>query len=958
MNPLLQQFLAEGRDQLQQMSESLLALERGEQSREHINELFRLMHTLKGASSLFTFPEMTSVLHVAEDLLTAIRERPAALGRDLTDLLLKCLDYTSQQLDEIAEREEPAAHPQQAEQLREQLRIQLRQWQAPAAAENAPQTDNGSATVSAQELASSSRPGNTHDHHEHPQRPSALALIPEALRQTIVINALHEPDLNYILYRPHAQCYFAGEDPFFLARQTPSCLWGSCTGDKRELAELDPYDCHLAFHLLSRASDDELQQHFQYVVEQIDVVAIDPRQLIFLAGTAAVPPPSQALLDGLHGLYVSRNTSGLLQRLQEILPQFNRQSEVASALRWLQCIATHAPDSVAMEQTWQLLTRHCQYQPTMPSQPIQNTDVDPELVERGLQEVLATQRHILTLDHNTQWAKGRLKAVANSLCNVMDATGRSEQKHSVRQLMDESLTDFNTRSMISWIDNLLDLPATGSSTGNHTSGTTSTSGTNTTAGAQTTSGTNTTAGAQTTTANNRLAAAAGVASRITTATGHTDGANVSQTWPTASQSLPDKQAIPHPSAESGDSTARMASDNSPRYLKVDQERIDRLMSLIGEMIVARNRLPFLASKVERMDGGRTDPVLRELARDLKEQHSLINRIAEEMQDTIMQIRMMPFSSISMRFPRLVRDIANRLGKQVSLEIAGEETEADKNIIEVLSEPLIHLVRNSLDHGLETPQQRLSAGKSAEGHITIRAAQEVDRVLIEVIDDGRGMDPDLLREKAVERGLVDPAAAVRLSRQECLNLILLPGFSTADAVTDLSGRGVGMDAVRRAIDKVNGTFLISSEPGKGTRVQIRLPMSIAATRVMMVETDGQLMGIPMDQVQETVRIPRSAIHQVRQQHTTVLREQILPLVALTDLLNLPVSTRLNEDDEYAVLVIRNGTEPMGLLVDNFRGSTEVIQKPLGGLLAGVTAYTGAALIGDGSVVMILNLRALL
>ena len=952
MNPLLQQFLAEGRDQLQQMSESLLALERGEQSSEHINELFRLMHTLKGASSLFTFPEMTSVLHIAEDLLTAIRERPAALGRDLTDLLLECLDFTSLLLDEISQHDQPLAHGEQSGQLCQRLQQQLQSWNTKVG-QNAPlQTQEQTAQpVPTQQPATTATSRATKQAAEHSDQSSLadhriLQSIPEALRQQILIESLHEPELNYIVYRPQAQCYFSGEDPFFLARQTPSCIWGTASGSSQDLANLDPYDCQLVFHVLSRASDIELQQHFQYVVEQIDVAPIDARQLIFLSSQADDQPLSQETLDGLHSLYVSRNVSGLRQRLIDILGQIKTQTTTASALRWLQCAANHAPDSPVMEQTWQLLTRHSQYQPTQPGT-IQHNDVNDEMMQRGMQEVLATQRHILELDHNTPWAKGRLKAAANSLANIMDATGQSEQKHHLRQLLDESLQDFNTRSMISWIDNLLDHPVAADQ--------------------------EQTAATRRAPITSQQAQQPSSPSTVSSPAPIAQGSGRQRTNPPAQPTTPAQAQVAasrseHNVAAEHSGRARMAdnnepeltprSDNSPRYLKVDQEKIDRLMGLIGEMIVARNRLPFLAARIERMEGGRGDPVLRELSRDIKEQHSLINRIAEEMQDTIMQIRMMPFSSISMRFPRLVRDISNRLGKQVRLEMEGEETEADKNIIEILAEPLIHIVRNSLDHGLETPEQRLRAGKPAEGQLLIRASQEVDRVLIEVNDDGLGMDPDVLREKAVEKGLIDSATAVRLSRQECLNLILLPGFSTADTVTDLSGRGVGMDAVRRAIDKVNGGITISSVPGKGTRIQIRLPMSIAATRVMMIETDGQLMGIPMDQVQETVRIPQSAIHQVRQQQTTVLREQILPLVALNDLLQLPISTRLNEDNEYAVLVIRNGSEPLGLLVDNFRGSTEVIQKPLGGLLAGVTAYTGAALIGDGSVVMILNLRALL
>ena len=385
---------------------------------------------------------------------------------------------------------------------------------------------------------------------------------------------------------------------------------------------------------------------------------------------------------------------------------------------------------------------------------------------------------------------------------------------------------------------------------------------------------------------------------------------------------------------------------------MDQEKIDRLMNLIGEMTVAKNALPFLAKRAEEQHG------LRDLAREIKEQYAVVNRIAEEMQDSIMQIRMMPFSFISMRFPRLVRDISRRLEKDVQLIIEGEDTEADKNIIESLAEPLIHIVRNSLDHGIESPEVRQAQGKSTTGTLTIRASQEADRVMIEIHDDGKGINPDVIREKAFEKGLIDDATRQRITDKEAVNLVLMPGFSTAEEVSDLSGRGVGMDAVRSAVDKVNGTMALESEVGKGTRIRISLPMSIAVTRVMIVESDEQLMGIPMDQVLETVRVPRSEIHTVKHVQTTVLRDRIVPLKSLNDLLALPAEQIINEEEEHAVLVARVGNDVIGLVVDDFRGSVDIIQKPMAGVLSGMQAYSGAALIGDGSVLMVLNLKEIL
>jgi two-component system chemotaxis sensor kinase CheA len=394
-----------------------------------------------------------------------------------------------------------------------------------------------------------------------------------------------------------------------------------------------------------------------------------------------------------------------------------------------------------------------------------------------------------------------------------------------------------------------------------------------------------------------------------------------------------------------------ATDSQPpaRSLKVDQEKIDRLMDLIGEIVVFKNSLPYLAQRAENHFG------VRDLAREITTQYGVINRIAEELQGAIMQVRMMPVSCIFQRFPRLVRDTSRNLGKDVQLVLVGEETEADKNIIESLADPLIHIVRNSLDHGLEGPEVRRAGGKAAKGTLTIRASQEADRVLIQIDDDGKGIDPAMIKRKAYEKGVIDEAALERITDQEAVNLVFTAGFSTVDVASDLSGRGVGMDVVRTAVEKVNGSITLASEVGKGTSIRISLPLSMAVTKVMIVETDAQAFGVPMDHVLETVRVPRAAIQSIKQSQTTGLRGRTVPLKALNALLGVAAEPKANADDELAVLVARVGNEVVGLIVDDFRETVDVIQKPLCGALAGLAAYSGSALMGDGSVLMVLNVK---
>jgi two-component system chemotaxis sensor kinase CheA len=395
-----------------------------------------------------------------------------------------------------------------------------------------------------------------------------------------------------------------------------------------------------------------------------------------------------------------------------------------------------------------------------------------------------------------------------------------------------------------------------------------------------------------------------------------------------------------------------AADRHQRVLKVSQDKIDRLMDLIGEMVVAKNSLPYLAQRAEEIHGQ------RELSREIKSQYAVINRIAEDMQHAIMQVRMMPVGAVFQRFGRLVRDISKKLGKDVNLVVEGEDTEADKNVIESLADPLIHILRNSLDHGIESPEARRLAGKPIQGTIRIHARQESDRVIIEIADDGAGIDPQRVRDKAVERGLIPADRALSLSDEEANHLIFLPGFSTADNISDLSGRGVGMDVVRNAVERINGSIELESRKGHGTAIRLSLPLSMAVTNVMVVESAGRRLGVPMDLIVETVRVHAEDIHHFKQARTTVLRGRVVPLLALNDLLAIDAPPLANAQGELAVLVVRVASGNAGLIVDHFQGASDIILKPLEGVLAGLTGFAGTALMGDGGVLMVINPKELL
>lgn len=385
-------------------------------------------------------------------------------------------------------------------------------------------------------------------------------------------------------------------------------------------------------------------------------------------------------------------------------------------------------------------------------------------------------------------------------------------------------------------------------------------------------------------------------------------------------------------------------------IKVEQDVMDQMVKLVGEMIVAKNALPFLVKRAEEVHGN------RRLALEIKSDYEAINRIVEDMQTSVMQMRMVPVSQVFQRYQRLVRDLSRRLDKKIALEMVGEDTKADKNIVEELADPLVHLIRNACDHGLEAPKERVAAGKSESGHLTLSARQVEDQVVIAVKDDGRGINIGRVREKAVENGLLPMEEVERLDDKSAMQLILQPGFSTAEQVSDLSGRGVGMDVVNTMVKRSGGTMWIDSDPGAGSEISISLPMSVAVSQVMMFEVGPTLYGITIENIVETVRIPTKDIHRFKTVEQIMLRGRLVPLLRAREIFQLP-NTDDAPDDELSVLVVRNGDDEIGLVVDRVRSEADVKLEALDDCLNSSGYFSGAALLGDGSIMLLVSAREL-
>lgn len=373
-------------------------------------------------------------------------------------------------------------------------------------------------------------------------------------------------------------------------------------------------------------------------------------------------------------------------------------------------------------------------------------------------------------------------------------------------------------------------------------------------------------------------------------------------------------------------------------IRVDTERLDRLVDLIGELVLVRNRLLAVGGN------GASDAGERAIAE--------LRRVTDDLQLAVMRTRMLPIGKLFSRFPRIVRDLARQLGKRIELVMEGEDTDLDRNLVDALADPMVHLVRNAVDHGIEMPDARARVGKAETGTLRLIAAQAGERIVIRVLDDGKGMDPDMLRRKAVEKGLLDPDQAARLADAECYELIFLPGFSTRQEVSDISGRGVGMDVVKTRVGELGGTLAVSSRIGHGSEIVVSLPLTLATLRVLMVRVAGRVFAIPMINVLEVFELTDAMLSRVDDREVVIHRERPLPLCPLA-----PWVADGDSAQRAHVVVVHIGHRQLGCVVDEVIGRDEIVVKPLGRLLRGVAGVSGATITGDGRVALVLDVGKL-
>ena len=874
MRNLLERFIPEARELIESSSSGLLRLEKAPGDQDAVNEVFRAVHTLKGSSGLFPVPALTRLVHVAEDLLGAVRSDDLAIDAELIDALLAALDQVGRWIDSL---ETEAALPADADGVSNAMAKSLRR----AAGGREDKAASG-ASGAPGDVAALDRLAR-----------EALDAFTEAERRAAFSRAAPGGNLLHVDYTPAENCFFCGVDPLALALDTPEAVAIAVepAAPFPPVADLDPYVCNLRFRILTAAPAVEIEHYFRYEIERIALAEVAARDLVAVSGQASQSPVREDFAADARKLFEAGEIAAVAARTRTMLGLVGEHLASAGALRWLDAVlARPAPDAALALALIDAVARGA-FVPPDPAAPGAGSSpgaapaATEPMLRRAVEIIGAQRRHL----DGRAYAASVVVRVRAILENVLAALERDDLRAGLASACDFCDAEARYAPLLAFLEQ------TGGALGGSP----------------------------------RDRGGRGGADAPVSTAGPADGAH------------------PHPerALDHASETKKAA-----RTLKVDQVKIDVLMNLIGELIVSKNSLPFLAQRAEEVHGS------REMSREIKDQYAVIDRLSQEMQAAIMQVRMLPISDVFDRFPRLVRDLSRKLGKDIDLVIEGGDTEADKNIIEALNDPLLHIVRNSLDHGVETPDERAEAGKSARARIGLKAWQETEYVVIEVSDDGRGIDPARIAASAVKKGVISQGEADRLSEQEAINLIFKPGFSTAAAVSDLSGRGVGMDVVRTAVEKLGGRVSVSSQVGQGSRTRLMLPLSMVVTRIMIIEAASGLYGVPMDLIVQTVRVESRHIHKVQQAEAFILRDQLIPLVRLADILGEPA--RALKHDAEAVLVCRINGQTVGVVIDDFRVGMDVIVKPFEGIVAGARGFSGTTVLGDGRVLLILDLKELI
>ena len=906
-------FREEAKDLLAELDEALLALEAQPDDHDLIGRVFRAIHTIKGSGSTAGFKDIASFTHKVEEVFNEAREGRLRITPQITDLTLHACDLVGK----LLESDQPQAYALEVEQLVSQL------------AEFSPDSLNS---------------------------PTAQAQAAKAIPAQGRFN---------IFFHPTPEIFYSGNDPVNILSELAAmgeCRLQTQAAEVPLLDSLEPEKCYLAWEieLITNRSETQIREVFAFVDEgsEVRVSASEYNESLSLRNRATFPADSlreffeesqeqlASVEDSLLALESNRSSRDLVNAMFRGLHNLKGNAGVLISekeqpisrqhpLLYIQRIG-HATESLVDElrSTDNFCLRDQQVELLFASFDLLKRQVvafrreriDP-VTDDLLLHKLGLERGAFAeqaepceqSDQDDKWVlffqtaaqcQEAMKSALN-LAQTEPTASRAADKAYLRAA--KTFLSATRFVNISDLANVLEK--------------------------------------QIALLDPIIAAKDAVPAQAWSDL-DADLSLISKALQNIERGKPDVQETNSSEKEkqSPNGASPATNGNAHNSIRVDQEKLEKLMRVAGELLVARSILPVLAKKIAALENQSG------LSKEVRDAGAQISRIANDLQSTVMAIRMLPLRTVFQKFPRMVRDLARSLGKEINFTTQGEETELDKTVIEQIGDPLIHLVRNALDHGIETTGERKAQGKAERGEVKIVASNEGTQVVIQIIDDGRGLNAEVLKRKAVEKNRISEAEAKNMSDAQAYQLIFAAGFSTAEQVTDVSGRGVGMDVVLTNLNHLHGTIAIETRLHHGTTFTIKLPTSLMVSKGVLLQTNGQEFILPMGQTRDLVKVHRRQIRTFKCQRMAQIRGKIYPLTFLEDILNgpdSPADRSENQESEHCVAIIQNSDQHYGLIVDRFISEVEIIIKPLSNTLEGLKTYLGAAIMGDGRLVLVLN-----
>jgi len=889
MNPLLEQFLEEARENLSFIEQNIESL--GNNDTELLNSIFRAAHTLKGGSGIVGFESVKEITHSAEDLLDMLRS-------DKIDFVPKMIDALYDAFDEVMNLVEAAEQNEDIVDADEEIVFKIKNTLDGLMGKNTKEVVTWELPF---ELITdvSSISELKLDFFEKMD----IKLTPKkVVLDEITIN---EPHLYAINFDVDEDCMIYGNDPIYAL---------SLLGDK--VSHI--YSCmdeNIAKNILSGLEDEDGLQFRLKLIAFVNATyeEIEEALFNFIDDLLLLPLDIETLLNVNSGEEVQidvlkdfipiakesmeeSNASKLREQIDSVLDLIGTESRIYKRLARLRSLTF-----VMDEET---LRSNSSYLDSLESTKIKT--VNSIAVEKVTQTELASKNIELLIDET-------VSEDVSTKVEVSDLDIKNARIIFEQQLMQLKVVDndevmvrvivmlkkaatfigvdlpekFDTRDkMISWLETIL------------SGGTTPVS--------------------------------------IVNEEPKVEVANEVLKEEVVSVGEPEVK-MKVEKVQSKKSTPVVG-----KMVKIEQELVDHLMNIVGELLVVKNSLPYLAEESSQMDN-------ETIKRSIFEKYTSFNRLSSQLQDLIMSMRMLPISYVFDRYPKLVRDISKNMGKKVKLIMEGGETKLDKNMIEMLADPLIHIMRNSLDHGIEMPDVRERYGKNSEGNVTLKAYAQSDKIVIDIIDDGAGINVDKVVQKVLEKGLMDVDLIEKMSEDEKASLVLLAGLSTADTISEYSGRGVGMDVVKKSIDAFGGSINIKTSKGRGTTIKLEIPVSLAVTSLLHVSMNNIHYGFPMDSVNETVKINIDDITYLHNEPFIYLRGEVIPLLMIEGMLN----KGLIEENILPIVVLNIKGNLLAVVVNELLGQLEVVQKPMEGMLHDHPIFSGTALLGNGQIIMVMD-----